>query len=488
MIDSIVQTDFSVGIERLGKARVVVVGDVMLDRYWTGATRRVSPEAPVPIVSVTEIEERAGGAANVAANCAALGASVTLVSITGADAESQRLAELCAAAGVTTDWITLPALATTVKLRVVSQHQQLLRLDFDAEVSLDRRSELVTKTRRALSHADVLVLSDYAKGVLSQLDCLIELARDMDVLVVVDPKGQDFAKYHGADLITPNLSEFEAVVGRCDDEAQMASRGRDLMARHAFGSLLITRGEQGMSLLRPEHAALHLTAHARDVYDVTGAGDTVCGVVATALAAGVSLEDAIRMANVGAGIVVARLGTAALTRTELLTALSLPGDGDVRDLATVVARVMAVQKRGERVVMTNGCFDILHAGHVRFLREAAALGQHLVVAINSDASIRRLKGEQRPINSLAQRLEVLSALECVDSLVSFDEETPLGVIERVKPDVLVKGGDYPLEKIVGADFVLANGGEVRSLSYHHDALSTTQVIAALGSANGGRRL
>ncbi len=457
-------------------ARVLVMGDVMLDRYWSGATTRVSPEAPVPIVRVEADDERLGGAANVAANVAALGAAVSLIGLVGDDADGSRVQALCRRAGITEHLLRVAGRATTIKLRIIAQHQQLLRLDFETDaIGAD---DLPGALERLAGDVNMLVLSDYAKGALAAPRPVIDLARRRGLRVIVDPKGRDFARYAGADLLTPNLGEFEAVVGHCADEAEIERRGAALCAAHGFAALLVTRGEHGMSLVRRDGSAIHLAAEARDVFDVTGAGDTVCAVIACAWSAGRDLEESVRAANVAAGLAVARLGTAVVTQAELAEALepAAPAAGGAVDESVLIVQLGEARRRGRRVVMTNGCFDVLHAGHVRYLEEAARMGDVLVVAVNSDASVRRLKGPTRPLNRLPDRMELLGALRAVDWVVPFDEDTPRRLIEACRPDVLVKGGDYRIEDIAGAAEVLAWGGAVRTVPYH-PGWSTTRLIA-----------
>lgn len=470
-------------VERLRSARVMVVGDVMLDRYWSGTTSRISPEAPVPVVRVGDIEDRAGGAANVAANAVAVGASAVLVGLVGDDEDANCLEACCARAGIEVR-LQRSAPRTTVKLRVLAQHQQLLRLDFERLPAADALA-LTAQHDALLATVGAVVLSDYAKGALADPQAWIAAARRAGRPVIVDPKSSDFSRYAGADLITPNSAEFEAVVGRCRDEDELAARGRALCREHHFGAVLVTRGERGMSLIRADDAPLHLKAQARDVYDVTGAGDTVCAIAACALAAGSDLPTATMLANVAAGLVVGKLGTAVVSNDELLAAVHPRRRPPTHDEAALMNAVAAARAQGQRIVMTNGCFDILHAGHVRYLEDAAALGDRLVVAVNTDASVRRLKGPTRPVNSLAQRLEVLAGLRAVDWVVAFDEDTPRRLIKAVAPDILVKGGDYRIEDIAGADEVLARGGQVLTLPFH-EGLSTTRIIdAARGDTEEG---
>lgn len=461
------------------RACVLVVGDVMLDLYWHGETRRISPEAPVPVVRIDKEGARAGGAGNVAVNVAALGGQARLIGLVGDDPEADRLQALLTAQGVECALVRcLPH--TLRKLRVVSRQQQLIRLDFEPPAGA--ADLLLNDYRRWLTEADCVVLSDYAKGALAGVCTLIDLARAAGRPVYIDPKGTDFARYRGASLLTPNLAEFEAVAGLCANAAEIARKGEALRAQLGLEALLVTRGEEGMTLIEAGCPVRHFPTRAREVYDVTGAGDTVIAALAASIAAGACLEEAVQIANYAAGVVVGKLGTATASPEEILAALDshapLPrGVVDEEGLLRLVARARAA---GERIVMTNGCFDLLHPGHVGYLAQARALGDRLIVAMNDDASVRRLKGERRPINPLAARMTVLAALASVDWVVAFSEDTPERLICRVRPDVLVKGGDYRPEEIAGAHCVRAAGGEVRVLPYVQ-GYSTTRIIDRLNA-------
>ncbi len=462
-------------------ARVLVVGDLMLDRYWHGGTDRISPEAPVPVVHVGETEERAGGAGNVALNVAALGGSTSLVGITGDDAAAADLEQLLAAAGVDCHFRVIDGAATISKLRVVSRHQQLIRLDFEDGFAGARASELVPTCNALFAGCQAVVLSDYAKGTLREPAPLIEAARAAGCHVIVDPKGRDLSIYRGASLVTPNLSEFEGVVGRCADADEVAERAVALCDQHGIDAMLVTRGEHGMTLVRSGEAPLHMSARARDVFDVTGAGDTVIATLATALAAGAGLPLATALANVAGGIVVGKLGTATVSAAELRRALhehEPDGHGALTE-ADLLRAVADARARGERIVMTNGCFDILHAGHVGFLEQARNRGDRLIVAVNDGDSVRRLKGATRPVTPLEQRMAVVAGLAAVDWVVAFSEDTPARLIGEVLPDVLVKGGDYRPEQVAGHDAVTANGGRVDILDYL-DGCSTSAILERIG--------
>ncbi len=466
-----------VDLSQLEHARLLVVGDVMLDRYWHGGTSRISPEAPVPVVKVEEADDRPGGAANVALNIAALGGRASLAGVVGDDDNAERLERALDAANVSTHFQRSPEVPTITKLRVMSRNQQLIRLDFESPLWNVDTTPLGAQVEQALAEADVVILSDYGKGSLNRVEQLIATARAAGKRVLVDPKGSDFTRYRGASVITPNLGEFEAIVGPCASDAELAEKGERLRAELALEALLVTRSERGMTLIREGYAPLHLPTHAREVYDVTGAGDTVIGVLGLALAAGHGFGEAVMLANLAAGLVVAKPGTAVLSVAELYTALhgdKLAEFGVIAE-APLITAVRAAQARGEKVVMTNGCFDILHAGHVAYLEQARKLGDRLIVAVNDDASVARLKGPKRPINTLPRRAQVLAGLAAVDWVVGFAEDTPARLIEAVLPDLLVKGGDYLPEQIAGGAAVIANGGEVRVLGFE-DGVSTTTMI------------
>lgn len=466
-------------------SRVLVVGDVMLDRYWHGNTGRISPEAPVPIVRIQDIEERVGGAANVALNMAALQGSPILMGVTGTDDAGQRLATLLEQAGVDCRFSKSPDHPTITKLRVISRNQQLIRLDFEESFDLtgafDARA-MLEAYEKALDEVNVVVLSDYAKGTLGDTRAMIRVARDKNCKVLVDPKGTDFEPYRGATLLTPNLSEFEAVVGSCPDESILVERAENLREEYELDALLVTRSEHGMTLIEPGKSPLHLPTEALEVFDVTGAGDTVIGTLAAALAAGEDMPAAAGLANLAAGVVVGKLGTATVSPAELRRAAHRR-HRDVRGVMNeddLLTHIQDARDHGETVVMTNGCFDILHPGHIRYLNKARELGDWLIVAVNTDDSVRRLKGEKRPINDVDHRMEVLSGLESVDWVVPFNEDTPERLIGKLLPDVLVKGGDYKAEEIAGYDAVTANGGDVVILDYHK-GYSTTAILEKSGA-------
>lgn len=457
--------------------RVLVYGDLMLDRYWYGDALRISPEAPVPVVHVQRHETRPGGAANVALNIASLGGYVKLLGLVGPDAEAAELRAALNQQAVDPEFLTVPGHPTVTKLRVIGRQQQLIRMDFENPFQGVDDAPLIAAYQRELLCTDVVILSDYAKGTLARSVELIAAARRQGVPVLVDPKSSDLSRYRGAALVTPNKSEFEAIVGRWTDEADLERKARELIKTYDLGGLLVTRGKDGMTLILTGEPAQHFPAKAREVYDVTGAGDTVIAVIAAVLAAGGGYSEAVRLANIAAGLVVMKLGAATVTEPELRRAVLRQG-GFLEGVLTEAELWIAVadaRAHGETLVMTNGCFDLLHAGHIQYLSQAKALGKRLIVAVNDDASVARLKGAGRPLNPLLERMTVLAALRAVDWVVPFSEDTPARLISRVLPDILVKGGDYRSDQIAGADSVLANGGQVKILDFR-PGCSTTRLM------------
>ncbi|MDE3932831.1 bifunctional D-glycero-beta-D-manno-heptose-7-phosphate kinase/D-glycero-beta-D-manno-heptose 1-phosphate adenylyltransferase HldE [Glaesserella parasuis] len=467
---------------QFNNAKVLVLGDVMLDRYWFGSTNRISPEAPVPVVKVQENEDRAGGAANVAMNIASLNVPVTLHGLVGNDDAGRALDKLLSEHRIQNQCVAVDSHPTITKLRILSRHQQLLRLDFEEGFhNLDCQA-LLAKLAAEITAYGALILSDYGKGTLDTVQQMIQIARQANVPVLIDPKGTDFERYRGATLLTPNMSEFEAVAGHCRDEDEIVTKGLKMIADFDLSALLITRSEKGMTLLRPNQEPFHLPTQAKEVYDVTGAGDTVISVLATAIADGRPLEEACYLANAAAGIVVGKLGTSTVSPSELEQAIhqrAETGFGVVSE-DELKAIVKQSKTRGEKIVMTNGCFDILHPGHISYLENARKLGDRLIVAVNTDESVKRLKGESRPINDLDARMAVLAGLASVDWVVPFGEDTPQRLIGEILPDLLVKGGDYKPEEIAGSQEVWANGGEVRVLNFENGC-STTNVIKKIRS-------
>lgn len=477
-------------VSRLASTRVLVVGDVMLDVFVRGDVTRISPEAPVPVLRARAAVRSPGGAGHVARNLQGLGAAAAFVGLVGEDAAGQEIASLFAAAAgaLDVDLVVDPARPTTRKERFVSSllSTHLLRVDWEepAPASAAMEERLCAAALARLDTAGALVLSDYAKGVVTPAVAarLIAAARAGGAAVVVDPKGADWARYGGADVLTPNKAELALAAGVPafgDDEALHAA-ARALMAAHGLGAILVTRGEEGASLVTPA-GALRLSAPARFVKDVSGAGDTVTATVAAALAAGLTLEEAASLAMAAAGVVVEKPGAAAISAGELAAALSREAAGGGKlapDAQAAAARAEAWKAQGLVVGFTNGCFDVLHAGHVGMLTAARAACDRLIVGLNADASVRRLKGPERPINTLANRAAVLAGLESVDLVVPFADDTPLALIEAITPTVLIKGADYRPEDVVGRGHVEAHGGRL-VLAELAPGLSTTGIVKAI---------
>ncbi len=463
-------------------ARIVVVGDVMLDRYWSGKAGRISPEAPVPVVKINDIEDRIGGAGNVALNIAKLGGRVTLIGVVGDDEEGRIVKQLLEKAGVVCELVVEKSIRTICKLRILAQHQQLIRVDFEETPLQFDHNALTSFISKQLTQHDVAVFSDYGKGTLKHVQDHIVAAKRHGLKVLVDPKGADYGPYNSADLITPNLSEFQTVMGACKTEAELLSKGRELITRLNIPNLLVTRGEAGMTLIQRD-TDYSIAAQAKDVFDVTGAGDTVIAVLSTCLGIGMPWRDAVYLGNLAGGIVVGKLGTSTVSTEELTRAMhgdknSAFGIVSEDELATIIARAKA---NGEKIIMTNGCFDLLHVGHVTYLEQAKALGDRLCVAVNADESVQKLKGENRPINGLQERMTVLAALSCVDWVVPFSEDTPERLYCKLLPDVLVKGGDYSPEQVAGGDCVVKAGGEVKILSFVEGKSTTNMIKKSQGS-------
>jgi D-beta-D-heptose 7-phosphate kinase/D-beta-D-heptose 1-phosphate adenosyltransferase len=469
-------------LRRTEGLHVWVVGDVMLDEYFEGDVARISPEAPVQIVQVERVYHRLGGAANVAHGVVALGARAVLCGAIGEDAPGGVLADLCGRVGIATSaLLRLGDRPTTRKARVLAQHQQILRLDWEKRAPVQEAD--VARALRSLDSGDpphAVILSDYAKGFLSPglLRGVLDRARDLGVPVVVDPKSSDFSRYAGATVITPNLRELEVAVGRSFEgvsATEIERSARDLLGSLGIRALVVTMGARGMLLVPSDGAADAIHTLARDVFDVTGAGDTVVATLAVALAARMALGDAARLANAAAGVVVGKVGTATASPVEIATALAGGRRTKVLDLDELRERVAWWRLQNKKLVFTNGCYDIVHAGHLKLLREAAAQGDVLIVAVNSDASVARLKGPDRPLIAERERAELLAALECVDAVVVFGEDTPLELIQQVLPDVLVKGADYEVAAVIGRDVVERHGGVVKLVQLVPEH-STSQLV------------
>lgn len=470
-------------LERVRDLKAACVGDLMLDRYVYGEVSRISPEAPIPVLRTRRTTAMPGGVGNVARNVAALGGLAQLGAVTGVDAAGEELRDLIEAEDRVADFVSRPAGATTiVKTRFVAAGQQLLRLD-------EEETGVGIQNSDAFSGASVILLSDYAKGVVSDglIAAALKTAHETSAAVIVDPKGRDFARYGAVDIIKPNASELAGATGLpVETDAEVETALTALLAGTTAKAIVVTRAGKGMSLMRRGGSVRHFPGRAREVFDVSGAGDTVLASLGLALGAGASLETAVQFAILASGVVVGKAGTAVVTPAELIEAElsqhAVAAQAKVTPLDELAAEVEGWRRQGLKVGFTNGCFDILHRGHVAYLAQARSWCDRLVVALNTDASVRRLKGEGRPVNDLDSRAVVIGGLASVDRVTSFDDPTPIGLIERLRPDVLIKGSDYTREGVVGGDLVESWGGVVR-LADFKDGFSTTRTIEKMtGSA------
>ena len=476
----------------LSGVRVLCVGDVMLDRFVYGAVDRVSPEAPIPIIRIDSEEEVLGGAGNVVRNVAALGGSATLLSVVGDDPRAAAIEYLLGRESrINQELLPEAGRRITVKTRYVASGQQLLRADSetDSTVSETVQQRLLASFDKLIDGVDAMVLSDYGKGVLSDVVVrhVIDGARRRGTPVLVDPKGRDFKRYSGADIITPNERELTAATGiTIGGESDVATAGQQIVRDCGIDAVVVTRSSRGISIVRAD-AIAHLPVNAREVFDVSGAGDTVVATVAAAVGAGIDLEGAATLANFAAGVVVAKVGTAVVYPAELASALHDPhGNGIASktvDLDVARDRVGAWRRQGLKLGFTNGCFDVLHPGHVHLLQQARAVCDRLIVGLNSDDSVKRLKGPERPIHAAGERAMMLGSHGTVDLVVVFDDDTPLTLIDALRPDVLVKGADYAIDEVVGGDVVQGYGGEV-VLATLKEGYSTTGTIARLRQSQG----
>ena len=467
-------------LKMLNKGHVLVFGDIILDRYISGSVDRVSPEAPVPVLKPSNEEIRLGGAANVALNLSSLGSNTTLIGVTGKDESSTKIIDLLKKNNIKKA-LSKSNHPTISKLRILASQQQLIRIDNEEEFSeTDWHSSLSNYRKHiSLKKNKVLIISDYEKGTLKNIPLIIREAKKLKKIILVDPKGDDFSKYKSADIITPNFQEFERIVGKVNNESEITKKGKGLIKSLNLNSLLITRGSEGMTLLDKRNGKVireDFPTEARDVFDVSGAGDTVIASIAAGLAGGFSLSESIQLANLAAGIVVGKSGTATVNQAELIPYLGLSESYVSFNEVKIYSKDL--HERGKKIVFTNGCFDILHAGHVEYLEAAKELGDKLIVAINTDRSVRKLKGSRRPVNTLAHRAKVLASLQCIDKVVFFDEDTPIKLIKAIRPDVLVKGGDYKLKDIVGHKEVSQSGGSVVTIPLVK-GLSTSKIISKI---------
>ena len=475
------------------EARVLVLGDVMLDRFVYGSVERISPEAPIPVVNVQRQVDVPGGAANVARNIAAMGARVILLGVVGTDLWAQDLRkQLRSTPTIDARLVDDPERSTSVKTRYVADGQQVMRADRESRsaLSTDIEHRVLDEFSLAVRDAVVIVLSDYAKGVLSDslTRAAIDIARGAGKTIIVDPKSKDFDRYRGATIITPNRLELQEACGReCIADEQVVEGARQILAAGVCDVMLVTRGKDGISVIQRDGTSLHLPTAARQVFDVSGAGDTVVAAVSLAVCAGAEVGQAAVLANIAAGIVVGKRGTATVSTGEIIAALS-PSDGrtdpqKIFALESVLQLARGWREQGLKIAFTNGCFDLLHPGHISLLEQSRRSADRLIVGLNADLSIRRLKGPSRPVQSEVARATVLAAIKAVDAVVIFAEDTPLNLIEALEPDVLVKGADYLLDKVVGADFIIKRGGRVM-LADLLTGYSTTETMKRVAGSLG----
>jgi len=481
---SSVSTSLLHALEKGRGTRVLVIGDLMLDEYIWGNVDRVSPEAPVQVLEWVSHHDGLGGAANVAQNLIALGCEVWVAGVVGDDSKGERVRALLRECGAhTNDVLSDAHRPTTTKLRIMASSQQMLRIDRERTMRLgdEIQQRLIQSIEHRIPDVDGVICSDYAKGVLTRevLSAARAHTQKAGKMILADPKGTDYTRYVGFNVITPNLKELKAAAHLpVDTEEEIVAAGRKILNEVKGDALLVTRGKDGMTLLRTEQAPFHIPTAAREVYDVTGAGDTVLAVFAMGLFAGVDAELAAQLANRAAGIGVGKVGAAAVGYEEIAEAL----EGDVSLMRNkilsnndLLKTISQLRGQGKRIVFTNGCYDLLHIGHIKLLQRARALGDILVVGLNSDESVRGLKGATRPLVGEKERAHVMAALDCVDIVTVFSEDTPMRLIELIRPDVLVKGGDYALHEVVGRDFVEGHGGRVELVPIV-EGFSTSDIV------------
>jgi len=466
-------------IPDFSKTSVLVLGDVMLDQYYSGHVSRISPEAPVPVVKVEDCFYAPGGAANVAYNISRLGALPRLIGTIGGDQNGKTLSLILKKKGVESSLIRINS-PTITKMRIIGEHRQIVRLDFEncAEMSEDNEAEAAELIERFAGLSDAIIISDYAKGFCSATLCrkAIGIASSFNKYVIIDPKGTDWDKYSGSYIVSPNLKELREICSADikNEDSEIEECAREILKRYSIDNLLVTRSDRGMSLIRKKDA-FHIQAETREVSDVTGAGDTAIASLTLGIAGGMDILDAVKLSNKAAGIVVGKLGTVPIEKEELISTIEENEVGKIVSTDKIREIVSGLKKQGKTIVFTNGCFDIIHRGHIEYLRKAREMGDTLIIGLNADSSVRQIKGYGRPLNHENDRAEVLSAFEFIDYVVLFSEKTPLNLIRTIKPDILVKGGDYNAEEIVGRNYA----GKIVVLPYL-EGYSTTASIKKMG--------
>jgi D-beta-D-heptose 7-phosphate kinase / D-beta-D-heptose 1-phosphate adenosyltransferase len=466
----------------------LIIGDVMLDRYLIGNVGRISPEAPVPVVLLNAQNERAGGAANVAANLALLGIKTHVIGCIGDDFEGEQLIKIISSLDIdTSSMVRSNERPTIAKTRILSGHQQMLRLDQESQLpfSQNENNEILKAVELNLAHnPNVVVLSDYAKGLLSESVCqqIIIHCKQKNIPVLVDPKGHDYSKYTGATALTPNKKETAEACNTNINDHELISKSISLKNKLNLEFLAVTRGEEGITLIDKE--THQINAMAQKVFDVSGAGDTVIATLAAGLVYGLSALESLQLANLAAGVVVGKVGTVPITREELINAIARQQETTqahkICNLPQLLEKVNLWKKTPFKIVFTNGCFDLLHAGHVTYLEAAKKRGDKLILGLNTDRSVSAIKGPERPVVNEDDRARVLAALESVDAVILFDEDTPINLINQLKPDVIAKGSDYRADQVIGGKEVESWGGEIALIDLVAGR-STTNIIKKLNS-------
>ena len=456
---------------------ILVIGDVMLDEYWFGNCNKISPEAPVPITNIINKNFKVGGAGNVALNLAEINSNVALVSTIGKDVEGKIIKKILNNKNIDLNFKEVDDCQTIKKLRIFSKHHQMIRLDFESKKE-KYKIKLDNKLKKKIDNHKLVLISDYEKGSLMEVKKIINYAKLKSKLIIIDPKGNDFSKYKGASILTPNIYEFTQIVGVIKNKSMLIKKARDLIKKNSLIGLLITQGKNGMTFVSKDKV-IHKNSLVQDIYDVTGAGDTVIAIFSAYLNLGKTYEESMDMANIAASIVIKKIGTSTASKKEIDEIYELKNKKPNKKIyisnSDILQKVETIKKRNKKIILTNGCFDVIHAGHIHLLENAKKLGDFLIVAINSDKSIKALKGNNRPINKLSARIEVLKALACVDLIITFDELTPLKIIKMISPDYLVKGGDYKIKDVIGAAIVKANKGKVKIIKIKK-GFSTTKIL------------
>ena len=459
-------------------SKILVVGDLILDEYWFGVANRLSPEAPVPVVKISTIEYRLGAAGNVANNIQSLGGKSKILSTLGNNKEKMILLKLFKQKKILYEIFDNKKNNTITKVRVLANNTQIVRADIENNYEIKNSKLFLKRYLDNLKKYNVVVLSDYGKGSLSEIKKLILLAKKYKKIIIADPKGDDFRKYSGVDVLTPNYNEFINIVGFCKNQKILENKGKKLVLDLRLSSLLITQGKNGMTLITKDGLIRHINSLVEEVYDVSGAGDTVVSTIAICLAAKMSLLESMQIANIAASNVIKKIGTSTINIQELIRSISLTNNFSkkiVYDNKNINFLVQDLKEKNKTIVMTNGCFDIIHSGHINFLEKSKKMGDILIVAINNDNSVKKNKGPKRPINQLNERIAVLSAIKFIDYIISFKDKTPLNLYKKILPDILTKGGDYNKKNVVGAKEVINNGGKVKIIKLYKK-FSTTSLI------------